>query len=508
MKKISKGTIFDILKEEPKIVLDKVYGYGKDSNIDSTWACQAIFQSLSSLSKALIMRILFLDISFTLSEVLLCIDKADKITRIEVVEELLSLWLLIESEKSNTKDDISFDDLLDSESENPSLKYKKLVTDNRSKYKLHPDFQKNFLKALSNPQRPWSDLDDMSMSLLFDTSPPSISELESFSLETWNKVLGYLVGIVSKRAFRSNFIHHFLIETGYFYISLNELSITSKGYEFMLKDYSQQIWEFVCNIVIHEKINREEILSFLFSLSYAELGKGYSIDILTPTQRELVLKFYEIGLIFLHSSNSSYFYPTNAAINIIFGKPKSQLIDQSLAPTQVSSPSDSHLLKIIVETNLQVTAYVYSDLHLALLGLFVDIHLRFPNMAIGRITRKKSQDAYRIGITAGQIIEFLLLHPHPETIRRNKTVPRNITDQLILWENELKRIHSQPACVFDLEKSLLTKENFELIIQQLDSMKVLLWRNQDKKLFACPIEAKEIVRDLVNSNVSSSREYY
>jgi hypothetical protein len=42
-------------------------------------------------------------------------------------------------------------------------------------------------------------------------------------------------------------------------------------------------------------------------------------------------------------------------------------------------------LDVIVETNMQVVAYVSSELHLAMLKLFVDISIRMPNMAMGKV---------------------------------------------------------------------------------------------------------------------------
>jgi hypothetical protein len=78
---------------------------------------------------------------------------------------------------------------------------------------------------------------------------------------------------------------------------------------------------------------------------------------------------------------------------------------------------------VIVETNSQVVAYVSSDLHLAMLRLFVDITVRMPNMAMGRVTRERAKAAYRIGIRAEQIIDFLASHAHPIVSNRTDGLP-------------------------------------------------------------------------------------
>ena len=102
-------------------------------------------------------------------------------------------------------------------------------------------------------------------------------------------------------------------------------------------------------------------------------------------------------------------------------------------------------LRIIVETNMQVVAYLTSELHLALLKLFVEFSVQLPNVAIGKITREKAKEAFRIGIRVHQIIDFLCVHSHELISSSKPIIPTNVVDQLVLWESERYRIKHKNA---------------------------------------------------------------
>ncbi|CAN0408416.1 unnamed protein product, partial [Discosporangium mesarthrocarpum] len=94
-------------------------------------------------------------------------------------------------------------------------------------------------------------------------------------------------------------------------------------YEFLLKETHVQAW-----VVVHALIDgygrsnpgcRDDLLAFLFQLSYCKVGDNYPIEQLTPPQQDLVKDFVDLGLLFKRKAKSSRFYPTSIAINLIFG---------------------------------------------------------------------------------------------------------------------------------------------------------------------------------------------
>lgn len=55
-----------------------------------------------------------------------------------------------------------------------------------------------------------------------------------------------------------------------------------------------------------------------------------------------------------------------------------------------------------------------SPLQIAILGLFVQLKCRFPNMVVGSLSRDSVRLALSNGITAQQIIHYLTMHTHPQ----------------------------------------------------------------------------------------------
>lgn len=211
----------------------------------------------------------------------------------------------------------------------------------------------------------------------------------------------------------------------------------------------------------------------------------------------------------MRSILSARFYPTRAAINMLFkssrsegesapksGNEASSSSSSSSIPATLRSRGKAHTLRIIVETNLQVIAYVTSDLHLAMLKLFVDLAVRMPNMAIGKITRERSKEAFRMGIRASQIIEFLLSHAHPKTaIRESAVVPDNVCDQLLLWEAERYRVQADEVVLLEFaEVRGVTKVLFTNIFTYSKKLNVCLWGNEMKMVLAIKPEGREHVQ--------------
>ena len=294
--------------------------------------------------------------------------------------------------------------------------------------------------------------------------------------------------------------------------------ITSQGYEYMLKDYPQQVWAYLQFVLLGGSISdpaqraahREQALSLVFTLSYTSVGQPCPVAALTETQKYVVRQLAEAGIVYMRSPSAQLFYPTHTAVNMLFGSrglaeissaaaaaTKTALAPSSGAAAEMESAGAARpvaALQMIVETNLQVLAYVSSDLHLALMELFVEVSVRMPDMAFGRLQRNKVKDAYRAGITAAQIIAFLEHHAHPVVRRRSNgsSLPENVSDQLVLWEKELQRVHAQPGVFFNLH-GVLRAQAFEELVQSLQRRQQLLWHSTNFQLVVAP-DAEELVR--------------
>ena len=114
------------------------------------------------------------------------------------------------------------------------------------------------------------------------------------------------------------------------------------------------------NSVAARGMSLVECLSFLFQLSFSQLGKDYSTDGMSQGIVMFLQHLREFGLVYQRKRNSGRFYPTRLALNIASGEGKGV----------VEAGGEGY---IVVETNYRVYAYTDSSLQIALLGLFTEV---------------------------------------------------------------------------------------------------------------------------------------
>lgn len=369
-------------------------------------------------------------------------------------------------------------------------------------------YRKSLQRALCHNMVPWGNLPATSSSNIevIDSkglvkTGPTAEELESYSSDRWNALLHFLVRGEHDGNLPATAIN-FLVGAGL----MQEISssggrernkvsggiaaglcITAKGYEYMLRDTQSQIWVFASECLKRAERFQEEVMLFLFTLSYCEVGTGYSTANLTRIQQQLVMEFSHLGVIYLQGGGSKTFYPTALAVNILFGQGP-QATDGRAALTSGPRPvAVMDQLRVIVQTNFQVVAYLTSALHLAMISLFVDVRMRLPNMALGTITRASAKEAFRMGISAAQIAHFLATHAPERLQNRQLVVPENVNDQLYIWENEKNKVVAESATMVDLAEVLAGDKlalAFESLIGFCLREKLLLWSDSEKGRFA------------------------
>lgn len=503
-------SIFEYLKDQPRLIIDKIYK--SSSNIEfnqSQYACKAIFQSLSTISKCFVMKLLFINQRILLKDILEWSSKDSIQMHSNAVEELVSLRILMTDENDVDDFKISLNDL-------------------DIEYQINPYFQSSLQQSLLYPMEPWSLIlhkNDLSI------KKPTREELDNYSTNKWNEILSYIVNLIPLSSFPTNILYIFVKRTNIMTEGITSngkkgMIITAKGYEFMLKDYLGQVWDFVLETIKYSK-SQEESLSLLFMLSYCTFGRGYPLDALTKIQRQLIFEFSQVGIIYLESYQATHFYPTRIALNMIFGNIDMLQNNSSIPvpdstisfnmnnnsnysnnlPTINEEEEENNLqaLKIIIETNNQVIAYLTNDIHFAMLQLFIDIQIRMPNMIIGKITKEKARQAFKIGITVIQIIDFLTLHAHPKVRYRNPIIPENVTDQLTIWEAENHLIQTQEAIIVDLYEIFddFPRSEYQILVDNLQhSNNVLLWRNDEKMLLGVTIDGFSMIQSYIDSHRS------
>lgn len=338
--------------------------------------------------------------------------------------------------------------------------------------------------------------------------PPALHELELYTQSSWDSVLHFLVGSddTGDRGGveePSEEMVLFLTRIGLMQEdpdykgadrSRAPLVITSKGYEFMLRDINAQVWQFVLqyfNSMAHHNMKdaiRMEALSFLICLGSCRVGEGYFSSVLGSKSARILMKdFARFGLLFVcRVAGKKAFYPTRVAVNLVASNEKAgrqaDAIGQSVAATRsleeslaAPVPSRSHLA-VVVQTNFQVVAYTTSKLHISTLALFCDVesYRRLPNVIFFHITRDSIRSAFRLGVKADQILRFLHVHAHPMLRNGDQPlVPSNVSDQILLWDRERQRVVMDEVWTHQCRDA----SEFAAIGQYASDLDALSWGN-------------------------------
>ncbi|KAI8919720.1 transcription factor Tfb2-domain-containing protein [Entophlyctis helioformis] len=331
-----------------------------------------------------------------------------------------------------------------------------------------------------------------------DKHPPDIAFLDNHAKQCWESVLHYLVGTPSDR--RPRAIVKLLEKSGLMAAASgtsvgdgSDLSITSKGFQFLLQDVNVQIWAFLLQYLeMAEQLNMElvEVLNFFFQLGSLELGHDYSVEALTPTQRHMLDDLKHLGLIYQRKKKSTRFYPTRLATSLTSGT----ISVAMSAPTRDGNYEPDNY--IMVETNYRVYAYTESPLQIAILSLFVAMRARFANMVIGMITRDSVRDALAKGISADQIITYLSTHAHPEMRKSSPIIPSTVIDQIRLWEMERNRLRISRSVLY---QQFARDQEYRDVLKHATDYGFLLWNSEKKRMLVVSAEGHEHIKSMLKS---------
>ncbi|KAF1778288.1 Transcription factor TFIIH subunit p52/Tfb2 [Phytophthora cactorum] len=460
---------FDFLETLPTATLERLY--------QDPWACQAIFQALPPLAQQFVMRLLP--------------------TNAAVPRELLEQWVVpLPGETKRVPP--QFHAALQ------KLEGLRVFVQQDGGYRPHATFQKQLMYALSNlGGSPW-ERGRLHLPKDLENTFAAV-DLERYARARWDSVLHYMVGSTAVQEPPQSTAQASGADS-------RALHITDTGYEFMLKDIHVQMWifmlEYIRTLDNTGTLKQEDILQFLFQISYCQTGGYYAVADLTETQRLLLGDFIDFGLLFRKRPNSDRFYTTSLAVNLIFGGSTGQKrshvsLTSSFAGVRAgmkSQVADPRQAPTWTMTNFKIYAYTSSTLHVAMLSVFVDIVARLPNLAIGFITRESLRSALIHGISAQQIYDFLMKHAHPKMRHNTPVIPENIADQIYLWERERNRVQFLEGILFD---GFNTKEDYESVRDYAKSLKVLTWSDPIHFRLSIATAGVDDVRHYIQNQLSS-----
>lgn len=333
-----------------------------------------------------------------------------------------------------------------------------------------------------------------------DENPVSIPDLDDYARRQWEGVLGYMVGTSAfgqRDAVNLSKGVKQLLQAGHLVeIRDRRVDITKDGFGFVLQDVSTQVWNIlILYVESAEAIGMDsvEVLSFLFLLSSLELGQSYEKIHLSSVQLRTLADLADFGIVYQESPEDTRFYPTRLATTLTSDSSalNNPVTGSLTGPVGQAGSSGSGF--IIIETNYRLYAYTSSPLQISLISLFTNLKYRFPNLVTGKITRQSVRRAIEMGITADQIISYLLSHAHPQLRKHNAShatsntsgiqpsiLPPTVTDQIRLWQLERDRLRATPGFLF---KDFVSSAEYQAPCQYAAEIGVLVWKSDRKRMF-------------------------
>ncbi|KAH9945421.1 transcription factor Tfb2 [Epithele typhae] len=371
-----------------------------------------------------------------------------------------------------------------------------ILPQSTAKLALNPTFKASFRHAITGGGASGS------FGVLADSEkhpPPDIDSLDAYALERWETILYYMVssGTGQFPAKPSGGVLYLLQRSGLMASERGSAQkITSAGFQFLLHPPHEQLWELLLQylqMAEERRMDLVEVLSFLLMMSTMELGKDYSTEHLSATQKAMLEDLRDYGLIKQRSATSRRFSPTRLATTLTSSAPP--------LPTSTSTGDGSQAQGFIVlETNYRLYAYTDNPLQIAVLNLFVTLKSRFPNLVIGAITRESVKKALTNGITADQIISYLVTHAHSQMRKNKPLLPVTVQDQIRLWELEKNRLKSQEGYLYT---GFASVADYEYVLNYAKQLDVVLWENTAKRSFFGSVEGHANIRGFIERRAAA-----
>ncbi|KAN0022122.1 hypothetical protein ACTFIV_006550 [Dictyostelium citrinum] len=444
------------------------------------WTCQAILRSLPPRSKQYILKMLLVD-TYPLSLA------KDWSTQASIQQHKESLKKLFDLK-------IIFLDKINKPIQQSSQQPQQQQTEQT--IRLNPLFQDNIKRSLVQVNQV---IFSNNSSIKDNHKPPSIDDLDSYSKSQWEKVLYFLSDDTVQP---SKLISDLLLSSNLTKQEGDGLSITSEGFKFLLKDVYTQIWTLL--IVYLDDLekkkgrgggssSRNDLLTFLFKLSFLSLGKGYLVSELSEQQKEYLFALKQFGLIYMRTDSSLLFYPTRLIISLTTGKTLSLI--QSISSERTQTQKEQGY--IVLETNYRLYAYTSSSLQISLLSLFVKMLYRLPNLAVGIITRESIRTALIHGITADQIIDFVRHNSHPNAANSGQPIPDVVAEQILIWEAERNRISYTKSVLYN---SFPTNDCYIATLKFAKEQDYYIWSHDHLKTLVVKEEGNDPIRNFIKKN--------
>lgn len=518
---MTSSTLRARLQRRPRSILDYLCSLDRgvlDTLYRDPFTCLTIFRSLHPLAKQYLLRWLFVTepLRLSLIDSWVLATPTSRMAHKQAMDTLFELQLLLK-----TNDALAAPPAAEAGAGKTELKASKAEADPDPLVWFNPAFQRCLQDALCNKVDATggvasADGSDSAAAAAAAADPdrPSLGELEAYAADKWDAILHFMVGAARvgastgppSREVVARLVSMGLMESPAAAAGASAAAskphITPSGFAFLFKDMATQVWDVILAYMeslapaadaapaagaqVNAHADRDQVLQFLFRLSFLKLGSGYPTAGLSPTQKRLLADLTAFGLVYMKHPHAAMYYPTRLALNLsstsgsaaqgtaaaaaaassaVAGGSGSSSIESSRTATATSSSSSEGY--IILETTFRLYAFTTSPFHAALLGLFTRLDIRLPNLLVGTITKESVRAALKAHISSGEIIAYLEAYARADMRVNTPLLPENVTDQIRLWEAERNRMALQESFLFEFDANdtpqvvaLVTQEAF------------------------------------------------
>lgn len=270
----------------------------------------------------------------------------------------------------------------------------------------------------------------------------------------------------------------FGIENIVIYCQLKDQSklITNKGFEFLLLPRKDQLWFLIINSIKFYSKNSLEDFDMLISVMEILLKPTPG-----PYIAENHLDFYSIldslGVIIIvgYSNNKNPIFYVNNTI---------------LYDINTSNSSNISNKFIVLETNFKIYAYTGNSYDKSVLSLFSTTINVFPNLVKACFDEESVLSAFNKGITAKQIIKYLQDH--------SEEVPRNVSNQINIWEQKLHRIRTRNGYLYH---DFIHLSDFYKVLKYIKSIDGLIYQDEQKRMIVGEERTHDMVKDYIKDSL-------
>lgn len=317
------------------------------------------------------------------------------------------------------------------------------------------------------------------------------ASLERFAAARLERILNFLVESNGSNT-PSKSIISALVNTSILEEKRSGLSITSTGFQFLLKDSFAQVWVLLRSVVNQQHRGVELLmLDFVFKLSFTSVGALYYDSDFCNEHMALLTSLDDLGVIRLEERGM--FRPTAVGKQLLATASRISTGLSSLSSLSKMGSSAVGDVRFVVETNFRVYAYTTSEFQMNLLGLFTDLRYRLPNLVVSHLTRDAVRRAFLNGINADQIIAYLNAHADPRMKKR--LIPSNVGNEIRLWEGEQERVQTMPGMLINFDNM----ESFNQVVAKADELGARLFANNRKLYLVVSREAYPSIKQFMQS---------